>query len=524
MKKTVIININGIIFHIDEDAFERLSGYLDALKRYFGSNAEGQEIIADIEARIAELLQPKISDDKQSVTIEDIEELITILGRPEDIAGANEDAKTQDSSSYGKGSRRLYRDPDNSVIGGVCGGLGAYFSIDPVIFRIIFLALLFAGGISIWVYIILWIAVPRAITASQKLEMRGENVNISNLEKKIKEELEDVSSNFRKHQVGDKIGGGIHEVFHVIGKFLLIFLNIIKYIIAAAFILIAISFIIAIISGLFFSNFTIDEPFFSSFHSVQDLVNSVIDPFSTNFILLLATIIVVLPCAALIYWGLKILIRFKAKDKIVSVVLSFVWILAIITMFAMLFNQFNKFRHESTLKDTIALKTPSKHIFYLKAKGDMKDYDYYFRSHFEPGFFGIDRTGSRSYIVSPVRIYVERTNNAKPTLEIVKKGRGASDDDVTELLKTIRVNISQEDTVISIDPIFRLPEGERWKFNRVKVYLYLPDSMDYHYDKKIEPFLYYYGRDDWWENDELNLNDSDMSLEEKLRAVENDSK
>lgn len=153
MKKTVVINISGIVFHIDEDAYEKLSSYLDSLNHYFGTTSESREIVTDIESRIAELLQPKITGIKQSVTIEDVEEILSILGTPEDIAASDsasyESETTQSTYTSKRSTRRLYRDVENSVLGGVSSGLGAYFNIDPVFFRIIFIALIFAGGVSL---------------------------------------------------------------------------------------------------------------------------------------------------------------------------------------------------------------------------------------------------------------------------------------------------------------------------------------------------------------------------------------
>ena len=190
MKKTVTINISGIIFHIDEDAFDRLSIYLGTIKSYF-TNSEGRdEIIADIEARIAEMLQAKISESKQVITIQDIDEVISIMGEPEQI-GADNGAEPKQAKIHSetKTHKRLFRDPDNKVLGGVCGGIGAYFNIDPIWIRVAFIAALFIFGSGPLLYIILWIIIPQATTSTERLEMRGEPINISNIEKSIHEEI-----------------------------------------------------------------------------------------------------------------------------------------------------------------------------------------------------------------------------------------------------------------------------------------------------------------------------------------------
>ncbi len=198
MKKAIKINLSGLIFHIDDDAYEKLKAYLDTISRHFSNKEESKEIIDDIESRIAELFQERITDETQVITLAIVNEVIDIMGNPEDIADSGEETDGQSSfhETY-SGNKRLYRDPERSVIGGVCGGLSAYFSVDPVIFRLLFVIFFFAGGASILVYIILWIVLPKAESAAQKLEMRGEKVNVSNLEKKIREEYDNVKENVK---------------------------------------------------------------------------------------------------------------------------------------------------------------------------------------------------------------------------------------------------------------------------------------------------------------------------------------
>ncbi|TLX73870.1 PspC domain-containing protein [Labilibacter sediminis] len=202
MRKTVNINLSGRVFYIDDDAFARLRDYLDKLERYFKKQEEGQEIISDIESRIAELFGEKVSDKNGVVNLQMVEEVMSKMGQPEDFEG--EFVESEEETIHAeyvntKSRKRLYRDIDNRVLGGVCGGIAAYLNIDPVLVRIIFAILPFLSlGIVVPVYIILWIVVPAAITTAQKLEMRGENVTISNIEKAIRNEYEDVKQRFSK--------------------------------------------------------------------------------------------------------------------------------------------------------------------------------------------------------------------------------------------------------------------------------------------------------------------------------------
>lgn len=198
MKKTMTVNISGIVFHIDEDAYNKLSAYLEKIRRHFANDQGCEEIISGIESRISEVFQEKTQNQRQVVTIEDVEEAIAQLGEPSQISG--EDDAAQDSGPTQRpepeyAPKRLFRDPDNKYIGGVCGGLGAYFQIDATLVRIIFLLTLFLGGGGLILYLVLWIVVPKARTMSDRLSMRGEKINLSNIEKSIKEDLNDIKQN-----------------------------------------------------------------------------------------------------------------------------------------------------------------------------------------------------------------------------------------------------------------------------------------------------------------------------------------
>ncbi|MCX7637931.1 MAG: PspC domain-containing protein [Cyclobacteriaceae bacterium] len=167
MKKNISINISGIIFHIEEDAYEILKKYLDSVHKYFASYDDSTEIIADIESRIAEIFLSKLHEQKQVITLDDVKALITTMGSVHDFQAAEADySEEKDEPSASSTTftapqpRRLYRDQKRKVLGGVCAGIGYYFGVDPVWIRLLFVLLTFAWGIILLAYIILWIAVP----------------------------------------------------------------------------------------------------------------------------------------------------------------------------------------------------------------------------------------------------------------------------------------------------------------------------------------------------------------------------
>jgi phage shock protein PspC (stress-responsive transcriptional regulator) len=193
MKITLSINLGGYSFNIDEDAYAELKLYLKNLELHFADEESSSEILSDIETRIAELFRAKITAYKQVINIEDVRSVISVLGTPEDISDNDEPSSRDkfESPRY----HRMYRDPDHRVIGGVCSGMGAYWRIDPVIIRIIFLILIFFGGLGILVYLILYIVIPEAKTTAQKIEMKGNPVNINNIKKSVKKEFDSVRKN-----------------------------------------------------------------------------------------------------------------------------------------------------------------------------------------------------------------------------------------------------------------------------------------------------------------------------------------
>jgi phage shock protein PspC (stress-responsive transcriptional regulator) len=195
MKITVSINLGGYSFNIDEDAYAELRLYLKNLELHFAGEESSAEILSDIESRMAELFRTKITTYKQVINIDDVRQAIAVMGAPEDIS--DNDGPTAREKFSSPGYHRMYRDPDHRVIGGVCSGMGAYWDIDPVIVRIIFVAITLAGGLGGLVYLILYVVLPEARTTAQKIEMKGHTVNIHNITDSVKKEFNTVRKNMK---------------------------------------------------------------------------------------------------------------------------------------------------------------------------------------------------------------------------------------------------------------------------------------------------------------------------------------
>ncbi len=196
MKTTISINLGGIAFTIDDDAYRELKKYLDALSNHFNKEEGGDEILTDIEARIAEEFARKRESGIQVISISMVQEIISRMGRIEDLTGEKttetDGVKIEDpyfartDNERVKGAKKLYRDPETAMLAGVSSGLAAYFNIDPSIPRLFFVLLTIFGGTGILIYIILWLVLPEADTPLKQSELRGESPTIKDIEKKFK--------------------------------------------------------------------------------------------------------------------------------------------------------------------------------------------------------------------------------------------------------------------------------------------------------------------------------------------------
>lgn len=197
MKKTLTVNLNGMVFHIDEDAYQQLHEYLNAVRASLDLSDDKDEIMADIEARIAELLTEEYSKYHTTIaTVEIVRTIMTRLGEPKDYAM---DSSVEDTQENTRTRRRYYRDAENAMLGGVAAGLAAFLGWDVVWIRLIFVGLILLGqGWPIFVYVLMWIIAKPALTVAQKLEMKGEPVTIDSIQESFNEMAPQIPSTSKK--------------------------------------------------------------------------------------------------------------------------------------------------------------------------------------------------------------------------------------------------------------------------------------------------------------------------------------
>jgi len=191
MKEVITINLAGKSYLIEKLGYKILDEYLDLAQKSLINNLDKEEIIKDLEQAIGEKFTLFIDQYKDTILIKDVETVLSEMGPIENIEGESD---KKDSVNHNN-IKRLYRSLDDAKIGGVCSGLGYYFGVDPLIFRILFIIFTFMGGGGILIYIILWFAIPEAKTSSEKLNMKGDKVTLSALKDMINDKVDEVKHN-----------------------------------------------------------------------------------------------------------------------------------------------------------------------------------------------------------------------------------------------------------------------------------------------------------------------------------------
>lgn len=353
MNKTLSVNIGGYIFNIEEDAYALLRDYLDAIASYFAGHEGSDEIIMDIEARIAELFNERLGSDRQVVLHTDVDEVITIMGKPEQYAEAeaneenNAGPTNKSKKTRNNDNRRFYRDPDNSIIGGVASGFSHYFGWDPLILRAIFILLAFTS-IGIPLYIILWILVPAAATTAEKLKMKGEKINVENISKKINEEMDNVKSKF-SNENRNEASKSVNKLVSGIGEFFSLLANIFRGFLGVVFLLLGIGMLVGITvliggfssgipgSGEFSLSFLSDYIFFS--------------PHMFTLAVIATILLLVAPFLYFLYLGLRLLLRIQSPVKGLGAILLGMFIMGAILASIASINQVKQFATDENILD-----------------------------------------------------------------------------------------------------------------------------------------------------------------------------
>ena len=494
MIKTININLSGIVFNINEDAYSILNNYLTSIRSKFKNTEGGDEIIADIESRVAEIFTEKLDESRQVIELKDVELVIETLGQPEDYDLEEEDTSYSQSYSQRNKNRKFFRDPDDKMLGGVSSGIGAYVNIDTVWIRLLWIILFFGYGFGFIAYLILWIVIPEAKTTADKLEMRGEPVNIENIEKKIKEEFEDIKDSFTKMsehaknadyaKAGKKatnaLGQIIEFILGILGKILSFALKALGVIL----IFIGVVSIPATIFGLTIASSVLDDVFYGGniFEIFTPIFNSPMQLYSA-LILLILTIFI--PLALLVLLGIRIVTKKSRISTLVIIILTIVWFASASGIGAIAANTGIDHKDDSSITmhetlvvdgDTILLKAFNNNVPY----GDLFDYDE----------IAMRKVNDKVEILfDNPNLNIEASRNGEFELRIIKKAQGRSKHDAKERVNQIDYKYEVKGNTIILNDFYSTPVENKLRGQRVNLKLFIPTGTVLKLDASMKNLL-----------------------------------
>ena len=565
MKKNISINISGIIFHIEEDGYDLLKGYLDAINKYFSSYEDSDEIVADIEGRIAEIFLEKLTEDKQVISKEDVEELIQTMGQVADFeAMESEDDQTEkfekekktkhkqtrgsqnsgakkwerdtqrqliagvaaglahtmktdpiwirglfvvlffaggiglilypilwiflpgnDSIPENNSIRKLFRDPDDRVLGGVSAGLSKYFNTSTLLFRVLFILFAFSG-FGIATYIVLWIITPKANSLTDKMQMTGEKVTITNIDSTIKKQKEEElnpkgENTFTKallfpFRLIGRIFSGLGKALSPIMLFLV---AIIRVFIGAIIALTGVSAMFSILAcagvllGFYSGDYFVLDPelVYFPFEVFRNTIPGI------GVLFLMATVFI--PFLYVFIAGVTIM----AKRRIMSTSFGWsvlgIWFISVIGSFALIPNVVRDFRDEGIYRETDQLSIQADTLII-----SVRDVDYHL-----PNSFSIRSSLSYEYSSEFTDLDIRPSNNGEFKVEKRFRARGRNLRVAEENAQKIEYNYEVIDSEITFDSDITFSRKDKFYFQEMAADLYIPINQPFKIDRSARDLI-----------------------------------
>ena len=573
MKKVININFQGTIIPIEESSYELLKQYIESLRRYFANEEGSNEIVNDIESRISELFNERLKAGTTCITDDDVNAIIKNIGRPQDLeenelSGEAEgpfterkEKKTDDSSfnfnNYRSKSlyrdennkvlggvcsgiaayfnidpvivrvlfvvfgitgvgfllylilwifvpgsiglqngvrKRMYRNPDEKIIGGVCSGFGTYFNLNPWIFRVIFLLPLFSlvgnwhFGIFTFspgfliVYIILWLVIPEAHTTSEKLEMKGEKVDLNSIKNSVLQEMKDVGERVGKMgmeagsvaaEKGSQIGKDIHQASmrtggklgDIIVTLLKIFLYFILGCISLALILSLLALAVVAI-GIF---------------PLKDFVLN--DGWQTVYAWGTLLFFVAVPVIGIITFIIRRFARVKSQNNFMGWAFGGLWVIGWVCLIFLVASITRDFKGISSMNEkTIAIENPTVNSIFIKpVQTEIYRRNSWFRLEPFATYGIVDDTA----LIGNVNIRIKKAVSDSFKITVMKFANGKTRQDADTLAALIPFTMVQQDSVLLVDKAITINKTDKFRNQQVEVTIYVPVGHKIKIDKSF---------------------------------------
>lgn len=499
MNKTIIININGIVFHIEEDAYEILKSYMTDVQRHFLNSADSLEITTDIENRIAEMFNEiLLKEGKQVVVLQDVKTVVEQMGSVEDFETVEDGAKphAQQAFTYGTEPRRLFRDPDDHLVAGVCSGIANYFDFNPVWVRLLFAIAVAFAGTGVILYVILWIVVPKAVTRADRMAMKGQKLDLQGFKNNFEEELNTVKGNLHNFQnearplvyktrdfAGDIFGhfgnflGGAGKA---VGKLIAIAL------IASAFAGI-IALIILVVSAFVYGNHRIGIYHMFPFNIADQHVN--------NIFIVCSVLMGIIPLLAIILSLIHYVFKGNVINRTAGSTLLMIWVVALSIVIYYTAKTSADFKDYASFSQSINIKPSADSTYYLKLN-DIKflTKEDSIRLKVKEDFRGRvilddDDDNNMDMPDKNIDIYVEKSDVAQPVLVESFSARGSDYEDALYNARGTNYQFKQEGNILKFNRRLEKQDNRLWRAQRLHLTLRIPLNSKVVIDDQVDRFV-----------------------------------
>ena len=550
MKPTIDINLGGMLFHLDDDAYKALQSYLKALDKHLQTVDGRQEILSDIESRIAELLTERLASTRQVVSMLDVDAVKETLGSPSEFGPDPVDEPSQGYSESHDPSarprrpyRRLYRDDQDRVVGGVASGIAAFFNWDPLVLRVLFLLLLFTGG-GVLLYIILWVLMPKAVTTAERLAMRGEPVTVETIRNKVETEFDKVKNSMDDMDVKGRFSRGARRTSSVLGRVLRVCARIVIGFVSVALL------VTAIAIGTVALNFLIGDGSVISESGKLSELSEVIMPagYSITYLWIMTILVLSGPIIFIVLLNLRAFFGMRynrpssrmlgglgALATLIGLLMAMVSGIKVATEFNVDASHLKTVNmpesvktwelsmadimledpdfslHVGTNEDGVKLHTNSEgsnlnlditpgrvHIGDLditpgrvRINGKHMDEDYWDESNWDESFRGWWYLKDDRAFFNNVEVDVRPARQGQASLTVRRYANGRSRRDASYRANSINYDLTVSDSgEIVLNSMLDFPTSDRQRGQSVEVVLYLPVGHSVNFDASLEDYLY----------------------------------
>ncbi|MFT6845424.1 MAG: phage shock protein PspC (stress-responsive transcriptional regulator) [Flavobacteriales bacterium] len=493
MKKTITAHLCGIIFTFEEEAYELLERYLAAIRLQLGKSPDVQEIMTDIEARIAELCNEHKIENRLVITTEIIAVITEKLGDPS-VFGTGEEQEFEEPER--KIKKRFFRHPNDQMIGGVCGGIAAYVNLDSIWVRILFILFTVIFGVGLPIYFVLWLVVPEAKTTAEKLQMQGEDINIENIKRKVSDEKEAVkkrwenlNNDIKNKNWRNNFERFFYKIFSVIGTILSGIVKLLGGVFSFIFFIISlvmICVVLSLVSGHDFMTINGESVYgwwnYDYFSAL--LLNS--GDYQTLF-LVGCVIVLLVPCTALIMLGARLLGGMKKVPQEFKISMFISFIVGCILIAFSGFNVAKEFNTRKSITQTEVLTVTSDTLT-LDIFSDNYFSNHVTNHHNEE--FELIQIDDQQIIFGYPLVNVLSSDDDSFRIKVKKRANGFNQKEAIERAENISYEYDLKGNTIFVQPCFSTALENKWRNQQVYVTIEVPVGKTIKLNKLTDRVIY----------------------------------